>query len=141
MKSLTQHITEKLVINRNTEVNGQEEYFAEMLLCDKNSEFIKTVIDFINKPNVEFTALGDHSELRLIAEALDIDDSWIKRFKNEPDIEDLIEGSFDVKEIKDLSGTGFKRCSIAKNDNMFGVDAIIYVAGAGEYSFIVIFEY
>ena len=120
---------------------SQEEYFAEMLLCKKDSELVKTIKDFINKPNVKFTALGNHSELRLIAEVLNIDDKWVEKFKNVPDIDDLIEGSFEVKEIKNLSGTEFIKCSLGKNNGMLGVDAIIEDPSAGRYSFLVIFEY
>lgn len=119
---------------------SQEEYFSEMLLCDKNSALVKFIVDFINKPNTKFTAWGNHSELRSIAEALDIDNGWVKKFKNTPDIEDMIEGSFEVKEVKNLSGTDFTKCSVAKNDYLVGIEAIIEVSGEGEYDFLVVFE-
>jgi hypothetical protein len=134
MKSLVDFILESK--------QGQEEYFAEMLLCEKNSEVVKTIVkDFIKSPDDKFTAFGSHSELKLIAESLDVDNKWVKKFKNVPDVDDLIEGLFEVKEIKNLLGTQFTKCSIAKNDNMIGVDAIIEVSGEGEYSFLVVFEY
>lgn len=121
---------------------SQEEYFSEMLLCEKDSEVVKTIVkEFVNNSNDKFTAFGSRADLRSISEALDIEDDWIKKFKLVPDIEDLIEGTFDVKEIKNLSGTNFTKCSIAKDNSMIGVDAIIEVSGEGEYPFIVVFEH
>jgi hypothetical protein len=133
MKSLVDFILESK--------QGQEEYFAEMLLCEKNSEVVKTIVkEFVNNPNDKFTAFGNRADLRSIAESLELDDEWIKKFKYVPDVEDLIEGQFKVKQIKNLSGTNFTKCSIAKGDTMIGVEAIIEVAGEGEYSFLVVFE-
>ena len=134
MKNLKDYILESK--------QSQEEYFSEMLLCKKDSEVVKTIVkELVNNPNDKFTAFGSHSELRLIAEALDIEDKWVKNFKNVSDVEDFLEGSFEVKEIKNLSGTNFIKCSVAKGNNMIGVDAIIEVSGEGEYSFLVVFDY
>jgi hypothetical protein len=134
MKNLKDYILESK--------QSQEEYFSEMLLCEKDSEVVKTIVkEFVNNPNDKFTAFGNRADLRSIAESLELDDEWIKKFKYVPDVEDLIEGiQFKVKQIKNLSGTNFTKCSIAKGDNMIGVDAIIEVSGEGEYSFLVVFE-
>lgn len=135
MKSLVDFILENK--------QSYEDYFAEMLLCEKDSEVVKTIVkEFVNNPNDKFTALGNRAELKCIAEALEIDGDWVKKFKNEPDMDGFVEGLFSgVKDIKNLSGTPFIKCSIAKNDTMIGIDALIEEPAAGEYSFLVVFEF
>ena len=56
-------------------------------------------------------------------------------------VHEVVKDLCEAEEIKNLSGTNFTKCSIAKNNSTIGVDAIIEVSGEGEYQFIVVFEY
>ena len=140
MKTLKDYILESQ--------QSQEEYFSEMLLCDKDSEFIKILIDFINDPNAKFTALGYHPDLIKIAKALNIGDEWVKKFKNKSlrDLDDLIDTEFNLNSKsffnndKILSGTRFKECFYAMTDYILDIDST-FVIDDEEYIFNVFFKF